>query len=325
MHGCWPAANLKKVNPIEQGGAIDTLTVLVNRGGGAAMAAGESVKGQLEQAFRDVGVRADVHLLRGGELAGAVKAAAAQRRIVVAGGDGTVACAVQARAGSGGELALIPLGTLNHFARDLAIPAEFAAAAAVAAHGEALPIDVASVNGRRFVNNASIGLYPFMVRTREGLRRRQKLPKWLAMLPAALTALARLRHHRLHIDTGAGDRTLVTPLLFVGNNAYSIEQGRLGSRASLRDGKLSVIAVAARSRAALIWFALRVLVGRVDPEHDFVVLTDCKTLTVRSSRASIRIALDGEVMRLASPLEFSIEPGALNMVVPASAQRGSAQ
>ena len=153
--------------------------------------------------------------------------AAKKGRVVVAGGDGTAACAAQQLAGSDAELGLLPLGTLNHLARDLGLPTDLEEAAKVAATGTATAIDVAEVNGHVFVNNASIGLYPAMVREREGLQDDKGWPKWLSALPAAYAALERLPHHRLRIDLGQGERTIVTPLLFVGNNVYSLDKRRV--------------------------------------------------------------------------------------------------
>lgn len=309
------------------------LTVIVNREGGAASAAGDSLPGRIAAAFAAVGVAADVHMLTGREIAPAIKAAArTQDRIVIAGGDGTVSTAVQALIGAKTdtgagtrtktdtdtktELALLPLGTLNHLARDLGIPADLEAAAAIAAKGRAIRIDVGEVNGHRFVNNASIGLYPAMVREREGLRARNGWPKWLATASAAWDALSRLRHHRLRVDMGKGDRPLVTPLLFIGNNHYSLKAGSIGERASLQDGRLSVYAVAGRRRLHLIAFALRALIGRIHPRTDFVALGKCEAVTVHARSNTIEIALDGEVNELSPPLEFGILAGAVGIVVP---------
>jgi diacylglycerol kinase family enzyme len=294
------------------------LKVLVNRERGTAARAGDALHEALQAAFAAAGITADIALLDAGAMTKAIETAAGtERRIVVAGGDGTIASAAQILAGRAIELALLPLGTFNHFARDLGIPTDLNEAAALAAHGEARGIDVGRVNGYRFVNNASIGLYPLMVRQRDAVRKRRGWPKWLATFPAFWTTLSRLPHHRLRVDMGRGEKPLVTPLLFVGNNDYSLERGRIGSRASLQDGHLSVYAVAHSSRAALIWFATRVLAGHVDLHADFVVLGDCPAIIVRSRSGSAEIALDGEVRRLSSPLQFDIEPAALRVVVPA--------
>jgi diacylglycerol kinase family enzyme len=227
---------------------------------------------------------------------------------------GCVAQALSDRPGT--ELALLPLGTLNHLARDLGISAVIDEAAALAVGGTAVPVDVAVVNDHCFVNNASVGLYPFMVRLRDDARERHGLPKWLATLPATWAALSRLPHHPLRIDMGEGIRPLITSLLFIGNNRYALEAGSVGTRASLADGLLSVFAVAHRTRLGLIWFALRTLFGHADRHADFVAIGETAALTVHSTGESIEIALDGEVRRLKSPLKFHVNAGALMVVVP---------
>ncbi len=298
---------------------ISKLIVLVNREGGAAAAAGDTLADDILAALDAVGVAADVRMLAGAEMSAAIaEAAKTHKRIVVAGGDGTMSSAAQILAGGDTELALLPLGTLNHLARDLGIPADLIQAAAVAARGEPIDIDIGEVNGQRFVNNASIGLYPSMVKGRDAYRERRGLPKWLASIPASWEALSRLRHHRLRIDMGEGEQPLITPLLFVGNNPYSLDAGSVGSRSSLQDGTLAVYAVASRRRMALIWFAMRAVVGKVDRQNDFVALGESPTTTVCAPSGSVEIALDGEVQRLPSPLLFRTEAKALRVVVPAA-------
>lgn len=293
------------------------MTVIVNRNGGTAAKMGDALPKTLKDAFAAAGATAEVALLEAKQIPEAIESAAKNGRVIVAGGDGTAAGAAQILAGSDTELGLLPLGTLNHLARDLGLPTEIEAAAAVAVNGQPTRIDVGEVNGHVFVNNASIGLYPLMVRKREGLQRAKGWPKWLSSLPAAFAVLERLPHHRLRLDWGQGERAIVTPLLFVGNNVYSLDRGEVGKRASLTDGKLAIYAVAHRRRAALIWFAIRTLAGRAERDLDFETLGECETLTVSSSSGSIEIALDGELKRLESPLEFRIRAGALTVITPA--------
>lgn len=293
--------------------------MIVNRRGGAAARMGDTLVPDIERAFAKSGATVEVAALDPEHIPDAIAGAATSGRVIVAGGDGTAAGAAQLLAGSASELGLLPLGTLNHLARNLGIPTELDAAAAIAIHGCPARIDVAEVNGHVFVNNASIGLYPLMVRKREGLRRAKGWPKWLSTVPAALAALERLPHHRLRVDWGRGERVIVTPLLFIGNNAYSLNRGEVGTRGSLTDGKLAIYAVAHRRRIALLWFAIRALAGRAERDLDFETLGECETLTVRPSSGSIDVALDGELKRMESPLEFRIRPGALTVMTPGDA------
>lgn len=297
-------------------------TVIVNKDGGAASRLGDALVPDLERSFAQADAQVEVTAVAGNDLAEAIEAATGSGRVIVAGGDGSAATAAQILSGGSAELGLLPLGTLNHLARDLGIPTDLAQAAAVAAHGHAAPIDVADVNGRVFVNNASIGLYPLMVRKRDALRRAKGWPKWLSTVPAAWAALDRLPDYHLRLDWGQGERSIVTPLLFVGNNAYSLDSGEIGSRKSLSAGKLAIYAVARRPRVALIWFALRALAGQAKRDLDFETLAECESLTVTSSDGSLEIALDGELRRFDSPLEFRVRPQALTVLIPATAEAG---
>ena len=293
------------------------LPILVNRKGGTAASAGENLEDQLTDSFARAGAEISLHLLEGPDTPDAVReAASASPRVVVGGGDGTAACAAAILSDGDVEMGLLPLGTLNHLARDLGIPPTLEEAALLAVQGEARAIDLAEVNGNVFANNASIGLYPTMVRRRDVYRERLGVPKWLAAIPASWHAWSRLRRYRLTVDMGDGRKPLVTALLFVGNNLYSLERGQIGQRAALDGGKLSVFVLAAPGRFALLWFALRAVIGRADHHKDFIEYGECESLTVHADRKRVDVGLDGEVQELEFPLEFQIRAGALRIVAP---------
>jgi diacylglycerol kinase family enzyme len=295
------------------------IEVLINKAGGAAKAAGDDLPARVRAAFGQAGAEARVTLLDGAELEPALRERANDAcRLVVAGGDGTISCAAGVLAGSDVELAILPLGTLNHLARDAGIPADLDKAAALAVSGTARRIDTGRVGERTFINNASIGIYPALVRSREDLQDRG-VPKPLAAIPAAWAALTKAHDLRLAIDTDAGIRRLVTPLLFIGNGEYSIERGSVGCRATLDDGRLSIMAVRHRPRLALAWMALRTVLGRSDPADDFVALDACESVRVEAPTAALEIALDGEVQRMNMPLSFAVRPRSLSLVMPEAA------
>ena len=111
--------------------------------------------------------------------------------IVAGGGDGTIHTIAAVLAGTGVPLGILPLGTLNHFAKDLGIPMELHDAVDVVAAARGVNVDVGEVNGIVFINNSSIGVYPYMVLDRERLRRRRRLQKWaLAWRSPACTCCA---------------------------------------------------------------------------------------------------------------------------------------
>jgi diacylglycerol kinase family enzyme len=231
--------------------------------------------------------------------------------IAVGGGDGTLGNAAQALAGTPSALAILPLGTRNHLARTLGIPLDLDGAAGVAVAGGRRRIDLGRAGGRIFVNNASIGLYPRLVRERD----KRDLPKWLGTIPAAWRVLRTMRPHRYALAIDGEARTVRTPLLFIGNNRYSLQPGSLGERELMDDGELSLCAVRAEGPFGLVWFAVKVLLGLTSPEADFEDLAEARSITIEGS-GEIGVALDGEVTRMALPLHLDILPSALGVVAP---------
>ena len=293
----------------------EPIPVLVNRGGGTAASKGEKLSDEIEAAFAAAGVAIDLQLVEGDALAAAVKAVAGQPLVVVGGGDGTLGRLAGILAEKGSTLGILPLGTRNHLARELGVPLDLPGAAALIAAGTERAIDLARVNGEPFINNASIGLYTQLVRERE----QRDQPKWIAAIPASLAALSRVKHHRLHLSVPGPtkDGNIVTPMLFVGNNHYVLEAGQIGKRDALDGGVLSIYAVAARRRLALIGFAIRTLFGRARRDSDFAAIGDTPAFEVSGRSHHIDIALDGEVMTLKMPLRFECQPRALKVVAPA--------
>ena len=288
-----------------------TVNAVVNRSGGTARRMGDKLHAEIEAAFAAAGASVNLALVQGNEIEQAIKAAASHGVVAVGGGDGTQSCAAGVLKHGDGALAVLPLGTLNHLAKELGVPADLAGAADVAVHGQRTAIDLGCVGETVFVNNASIGLYTRLVRRRDAI----KLPKWLATVPAAWGILCRMKLRPLSIDIGQGVQPIVTPLLFVGNNRYSYQGRSLGERESLTGGVLSVYAVAPRTVLGLAGFGLRALVGRADPQRDFLALGDVDVLVV-SGEGSVDVAHDGEVTRMALPLTFRSLPKALNVMVP---------
>jgi len=292
--------------------------VIVNKGGGTSKGDDEE-SAQIEAAFRAAGVEADVRPTESGDIFDALAEAAAAPgldAVVAGGGDGTLSCAAGHLAGTTRPLGILPLGTLNHLARDAGIPVKLEEAVAVIAAGNLRAIDVAEVNGRVFVNNSSVGLYPDMVRLREVEQERLGRSKRMAMLSASLTTLRHFRRHRLWISAEGLEQPVRTPMLFVGNNRYQVNLLALGQREALDEGELCLYAVRARSRAHLLWAGIRGIFGRLDQQRDFVTFYVSEA-EVSSDRSSLTVSADGETVRLETPLKYRIRPKALRLIVPA--------
>lgn len=292
--------------------AAAPLPVIVNRSGGAARRAGEALAARVERAFASAGRTIALECIDGEGLEAALGRHATAPRLVIGGGDGTVASAAQAVAQHGGELALLPLGTRNHFARQLGIPLELARAAALAASGQARAVDLGDAQGRTFINNVSAGAYVDLVHERE----RSRLPRALAPAYGAARALARLRSRSFALAIDGERRTLATPLLFVGNNRYQVPDGNPAERVSLTGGVLSVFAVAPLGRLSLLMAALRILAGRPRMHRDFALQRAAREVVIEGS-GEIDITFDGEACRMPLPLTLRIRPRALLVVQPA--------
>jgi len=289
--------------------------VVINEGGGSADRQVEA-----HRALTEAGVDADLIVADPGGLHAAFEAAArrAPDALIAAGGDGTISLGAAVAIEHGLTLGVMPLGTLNHLARDAGIPFDMNGAAAVIAAGHSRSIDVAEVNGHIFVNNSAVGLYPAMVRDRDAQTKWGR-SKRLAMLVASLRALRHFKRRRLTIRVEGQKQPIVTPLLFVGNNVYDVSLFALGRREALDRGELCLYALLARNRRQMVGLALRRFVERLDQQRDFVSLTGLQSVEIESPYPALSVSADGETMHLQTPLHYRIRPGALRLLVPVRA------
>lgn len=295
---------------------MSRILVLLNRGGGT-VAADPHIADRVREAFRNADLDIDLELIDGEQFAQRCQAAAARGDdvVVVGGGDGTVSAATSAIADGKTMLGILPLGTLNHFARDLKIPMDLGEAARLIAARECRQVDVGKMNDRIFINNSAIGLYPLMVLDRDLQRKRLGRSKRLAMIVASVRTLARFGHQRLTLTVNDRKAQLDTPLLFVGNNDYRIDIGAPGRRDSLEGGELCVFVMRRKTRRGLIAATVRALFNR-SRFDDMVRLDQVDRLRVESPRSRIAISLDGEVTSAELPLDYRILKRALRVIAP---------
>jgi diacylglycerol kinase family enzyme len=235
------------------------------------------------------------------------------RLVIAAGGDGTMNAVANVLAGSETALGILPLGTLNHFAKDLGIPMEIEAAIANIFAGQPCAVDVGEVNGRVFVNNSSIGLYPEIVRERKALQKDGQ-SKWVALARAALAVVGRSTAIRVRMSTAERTLHTKTEFLFVGNNEYEFSTARVAARLRLDGGVLWVLHVPHTGRFRAIMEAVRALFAARKLHPPFVFTAP--ELRIETRRRSIDIALDGEVRRVQTPLLYRSRPRALRVMVP---------
>jgi diacylglycerol kinase family enzyme len=303
---------------VDSGPARVLLPVILNRSSGSLE--DREVEERIRHAFREHG-GFDVNLQRaesGEDVVRLAREAAAGPSdiVVVGGGDGTVGSVASVLAGGEKAMGVLPLGTLNHFAKDLEIPLGAEEAARNVVEGRVVRVDVGEVNGKLFVNNSSLGLYPRIVRHREEQQERLGRGKWPAFFWAVL--------HSLHRHTSGLDLTLSidgrelrrrTPFVFVGNNAYEMEGFDIGKRDRLDRGELSVYLAPDAKPIDLVFLTIRAFFGRLRDSADFEELRT-RELRIETRAGPTRVANDGEISMLETPLRYRVRPKALRVVVP---------
>ena len=293
--------------------------VILNAGSGGAQA--DELRRRVAAHFQSHGAEANILVARGGAgLAALVRRAreGPSEVVVAAGGDGTVNAVASALLGTEKSLGVLPTGTFNYFARSLGIPLDLGDAVAVAARRHTADADVCEVNGRMFLNNASIGLYPSIIRQREQEYRRWGRRQMVAYAAVARALLQRSPFLGVHISAGGEELRVRTPLVFVGSNRCQIEEFGLPGRRCVERGECAIYVARPRGWPGLALLALQALLGRLRGERRLQVMC-AKAARVETRRRRVPVALDGEVLVLETPLRFATRPGALKVVVPEGA------
>ena len=294
------------------------MIVILNRAAGTSDAGAQELDDKIAQLFARHGRQLRImHPDENADLSALAKQAAEsdETTIVAGGGDGTVSAVASALARTDKVLGVLPLGTLNHFAKDLAIPLELAAAVDTIVSGHVAHVDLGEVNGRTFINNSSLGIYPAIVANREAQQEQLSRGKWPAFVWATLRAFRRFPflHLRITVEERQLDRR--TAFLFVGNNEYQMAGFNLGTRPCLDAGKLGLYLTHRTGRLGLFRLALRALLGRLEQAEDFEAF--CVTeAAIETRHARLLVATDGEVRWMTTPLHYQIRPAALRVLVP---------
>jgi Diacylglycerol kinase catalytic domain len=273
------------------------IPAFVNANGGSAKAAIEALE-------RNPGF--DLRITRPEQCVVALRRAVSDGapRVVVAGGDGTIASAASVLAGTSTALAVLPGGTLNHFARDHGIPTDPDEALRVALEGPVKAVDVGYLNDQLFVGTSSVGAYVRFVQTRDRLE--PYLGYWLASLAAGMRILRALRNIKVTFESGGeiGVRQLTPP--------------GLGQLAGAPGGALHAVVPRGRRQARRFVRAWASFDRGLKVESRALGLDSALVdrLTLDLPMQVVKVATDGEIRRQRMPLEYRLARGALNLVVP---------
>ena len=305
------------------------ITVLWNTGAG--WDEGEKEAAIVKGVLSEVDPQLRFELIRKGDDFGKKCRDSVQRGteiLVAAGGDGTINAVAASAVDLGKTLGVIPAGTLNHFARDLEIALDSRSAAEQFRDGREIKVDVGWVNGRIFINNSVLGLYPVYRTARKALESHglgsTRLGRFFAVRGGILQVFWRLPHITLRLVTSSDTtRRIRTPFVLIANNEHELEDWRIGHRTALNGGHLWIYVMRKCSRWAVLRYFTSFLFKRFSKDDAFEVFK-VKELRIESRHKKIRVGVDGEVVRMATPLEYRLRPSALRVIAPASYLPGAA-
>lgn len=295
--------------------AISHPTIFLNRSSG--FNSKDSVSEHLASRCAEAGMDAHIEFVQAGMDVEAMAREAVRNgadAVVAGGGDGTQRAVAAALAHTDASMGILPVGTWNHFARDLNIPLDVQAAAEILMTGQPTRVDLGEVNSRVFINNSIIGLYPNyrFIRAREERHGRWH---WLAYLRSVLAVVKRLPFYRLHFQLDGREFVRHTPFVLIANNEHEMEGYRLGTRSTLTEGQLYVYIMRPTGRWGLLRMVLNLVLGRFSKKRDFEIHRT-RELTIRGRQKRLGVSLDGEIVILNTPLHYRSLPGALRVIVP---------
>ena len=303
--------------------ASSGLTCILNCASGSC--SGPELREALSRIFAELGAPARILLAPNGSQVPELARRAVNENsqiIVAGGGDGTINAVANELMGTSSTLGVLPLGTWNHFAKDLRIPLDLEGAARNLLTGRTVPVDVGEVNGRIFLNNSSLGIYPRMVRRREE-QQKQGRPKWIAFAQASLSVLRHYSLLRVRLCLEGKEFLRETPFVFIGNNQYEMEGLNIGARKKLDADELCLFVANRAGRLDLVRLAFLAFFGRLHGASDLDVLT-ARQFSIETRRPLASVSTDGEVHQMNTPLNYLIRPGALRVIVPVESAPESA-
>jgi diacylglycerol kinase family enzyme len=294
---------------------------ILNRDGGTLRTLDvEAFAETLLERLREAGHDAEAIIVDGDELIPALDEATARDdldAVIAGGGDGTISAAAARLMNTGKALGVLPAGTMNLFARSLAIPLDLATAAEALAKAGLRDVDVATANDTVFIHQFTIGMHPKLIKLRERRSFSSRLGKMRASLQAAIGALTRPPRIRMRLEIDGKARTVSTSSLGISNNLFG--EGHLPYTDTPDGGVLGVYITRARTGRDIAKFVLNMAIGRwrANDQVEIVTAREVK-VELTSSHARFGCAMDGELCDLERKTTVRIMPGALKVLAPAS-------
>ena len=303
-----------QIHPDADTGAI---YAIVNQSSGTGE--GSDCASRLEKALATTGRPLEVHTVAPGDNLTEIARTAVRNgfsTVVAAGGDGTICGVAAGLVDSGVKLGILPLGTFNFFARSFDVPVEFDEAVEIIRSGRTTPATLGEINGRVFINNASIGAYAMILKEREDVYKtwgRSRIAAYWSVVKAMITLYKPMT---MAVSVDGKKVRAKSPMVFVGICAYQLEYYELEGAEAVRDGKFAVMIAPDSGRLMLIWRALKIALRGARRERDFTLLTG-EEVVIETRRAERLVARDGENERMKGPYHFRVLKDAVQVLVPA--------
>lgn len=278
----------------------------------------------VERNFSEHGHAIDVALAEGPSIRAEIEKRAndsSLEALIVGGGDGTVSTAAALLQGTEMRLGVLPLGTMNLFARSLGVPLEFEQALPAVAGGRPAKADIGLMNGRPFVHQVSFGLQPKLVKLRESMQYGSRSGKILASIRAFLVAMRRPTVLALKAEIDGKPVDFETPALAVSNNLYG--PGHLPYADDIDGGVLGVYALTSSHWRDIAQASADAALGNWHSNPQIRIFTAKEVTIQRRHRRAVTISVDGELQHIEGSVHIEIRPGALNVIVPAAKEAGN--
>ena len=296
---------------------MKVLVLLNSSAGTLANSATKDEPERIRRAFEAAGQQVEVRDVEGAKLEEVTRAALKSDvdAIIAGGGDGTLNTIANVVAGSGKAYGVLPLGTHNHFAKDLGIPLELEPAIEALARGEVIDLPIAEVNGRIFLNFSALGFHPELVRHRDAQRKTLDRKKWTAMIVAFFRVFTRFPLTRVRLITPDATVRRITPSVIVCNNPHQMKVFGVESASVPERGLLNVYVSRSRRRLSMIWLFIRAIFNSLDQAKNFESIA-LPEVTIDTSHRHARVSIDGEVTDMHPPLRYKVRETGLRVIVP---------
>jgi YegS/Rv2252/BmrU family lipid kinase len=267
--------------------------------------------------FNKVSIETEIHIVDCKYFPEIVKEAIKNKTdaVIAGGGDGTISTVAGLLVGTEIPLGVFPLGTLNHFAKDIGMSADLSETAQQISAGKIISIDIGVVNGRFFINNSSIGLYPEIIQKREQQRKKFGLNKWLAMTLSSIEILTSFPVFKVQLQADKIKINSKTPFVFIGNNQYEMNLFSPGYRKSISKGKLSLYVSNCTNKLSMYKLAIAFIFNHLKQEKNFTA-SQVNEVWIATKKKIVEVSVDGEVIYMNQPLHYIIRPAALKVIIP---------